>query len=181
MMVQEHECCSETQFKTVKDNQFLSTHQLLEFTFILHFSDHFQQTCSPSVLDLYWLYKYGKDGGYGGGGGGGRERTDVCTVANLMCDIKTQLLQQMLAKKQQTVSTFLPLLVLFSFQKDAVQKVVCFPMIQQPLLQLVSLAQQTLDLWLHSVHVRDERAVVMGLAVQIHLQGTFAFLNLEVA
>ena len=64
---------------------------------------------------------------------------------------------------------------------DAVQKVVCFPMIQQPLLQLVSLAQQTLDLWLHSVHVRDERAVVMGLAVQIHLQGTFAFLNLEVA
>lgn len=179
-MVQEHECCSERQYKTVTDNQFLSTHQLLEFTFILHFTDHFliSSTHSPSILDLSWLYKYRKDGG---NGGERKEQTDVWTIENRMCDVKTQLLQQMLAKKQQTVSTFLPLLVLFSFQKDAVQKVMCFPMIQQPLLQLVSLAQQTLDLWLHSVHVRDERAVVMGLAVQIHLQGTFAFLNLEVA
>ena len=55
-----------------------------------------------------------------------KEQTDVCTGANRMCDVKTQLLQQMLTKKQQTVSTFLPLLVLFSVQKDAVQKVMCF-------------------------------------------------------
>ena len=132
------------------------------------------------------MEKMGGMGGWDRMGGEGvgvaeKEQTDVCTGANRMCDVKTQLLQQMLTQKQQTVSTFLPLLVLFSVQKDAVQKVMCFPMIQQPLLQLVSLAQQTLDLWLHSVHVRDKRAVVMGLAVQIHLQGTFAFLNLEVA
>ena len=70
-MVQEHDCCSERQFETVKGNQFLSMHQLLEFTFILHFRDHFRQTHSPSILDLYWLYKYGKDGGNGGVGQNG--------------------------------------------------------------------------------------------------------------
>ena len=70
-------------------------------------------------------------------------------------------------------------LVFFPLQ-NVVKEIMSFPMVQKPLLQLVSLAQQPLDLRLHGVHLGDEGSIVMGLAIQVHLKSTLALLDLQV-
>lgn len=57
----------------------------------------------------------------------------------------------------------------------------CLAVVQQPFLELVALAGEPLDLGLHAVHVGDERAVQVRLAVDVDLEGAFALLDLHVA